>query len=326
MTSRLPGNLSQMGDTGEETTPDYTSGRRRRPGELRAGDLIQLTDAKGRPHTITLEPGRIFHTHRGGLSHDAIIEAGEGSVIESTSGWRYVVLRSRLEDYTLGMPRGATVVYPKDAARIVAACGLAPGGRVLEAGAGSGALTCSLLTAVGPTGTVVSYERRDDFAQVASSNVTRWFGSPQPNWSLRVGDLAEAIVDIAIDGDHHVETGMFDAVVLDMLAPWECLVIAQAALRPGGVLVAYVATTTQLSRLAESLRLQGCWVEPRAEESLVRTWHLEGLSVRPDHRMIGHTGFLLITRRLADGATLPPRRTRPAKGAYGEDYTPPHLS
>ena len=308
-----------MGDSGNAANSVEQPSSSRQPGQLRPGDIVQLTDAKGRPHTITLESGRTFHTHRGGLSHDAIIEAGEGSVIESTSGWSYVVLRSRLEDYTLGMPRGATVVYPKDAARIVAACGLAPGDRVLEAGAGSGALTCSLLTAVGPMGSVVSYERRDDFAQVADSNVTRWFGSPPPNWSLRVGDLAEAL------SDTDFTAGVFDAVVPDMLAPWECLAVVRAALRPGGVLVAYVATTTQLSRLAETLRLEGCWIEPRAEESLVRTWHLEGLSVRPDHRMIGHTGFLLITRRLADGAQLPPRRTRPAKGAYGEDYTPPEI-
>lgn len=320
---RRPGSLGRVNDADQSTVEglDVPSGHvaqpRRTPGELRPGDLVQLTDAKGRPHTITLEPGRTFHTHRGGLAHDAIIEAGEGSVIESTSGWPYVVLRSRLEDYTLGMPRGATVVYPKDAARIVAACGLAPGSRVLEAGAGSGALTCSLLTAVGPTGTVVSYERREDFAQVAEANVTRWFGGRPDQWHLHVADLVEG------GARRDVEPGTFDAVVLDMLAPWECLSTVRTALRPGGVLVAYVATTTQLSRLAETLRLEGCWIEPRAEESLVRTWHLEGLAVRPDHRMIGHTGFLLITRRLAEGAKLPPRRTRPAKGAYGEDYTPP---
>lgn len=306
-----------MGDPGSPADPNPGASRARQPGELRPGDIVQLTDPKGRPHTITLEPGRTFHTHRGGLAHDAIIAAGEGSVIESTSGAPYIVLRSRLEDYTLGMPRGATVVYPKDAARIVAACGLGPGSTVLEAGAGSGALTCSLLTAVGPSGCVVSFERRDDFARVAESNVARWFGSRPENWTLHVGDLAE------IDTTDHATLDAYDAVVLDMLAPWECLSAVREVVRPGGVLVAYVATTTQLSRLAESLRLEGCWIEPRAEESMVRTWHLEGLAVRPDHRMIGHTGFLLITRRLAEGAVLPPRRSRPAKGAYGEDYTPP---
>lgn len=300
------------------------NGHRRSSGELRAGDIVQLTDPKGHPHTITLEPGRTFHTHRGGLAHDDILAAGEGSVVSSTSGTAYIVLRSRLEDFTLGMPRGATVVYPKDSARIVAACGLADGAHVLEAGAGSGALSCALLTAVGPSGRVVSFERRADFAEIAASNVGRWFSGQPATWDLRIGDLATAFATTdEPTQDRGLIPGDFDAVVLDMLAPWECLDAARTALRPGGVLVAYVATTTQLSRLAESLRLAGGWIEPRAEESMVRTWHLEGLAVRPDHRMIGHTGFLLITRRLAEGAVLPPRRTRPAKGAYGEDYTPP---
>lgn len=308
------------------------SAQPRRPGELRPGDVVQLTDPKGRPHTITLEPGRIFHTHRGGLAHDEIIAQGEGSVVHASSGAAYIVLRSRLEDFTLGMPRGATVIYPKDSARIVAMCGLAPGSRVLEAGAGSGALTCALLTAVGPEGSVVSFERREDFAAIASANVERWFGHRPGQWELRVADLAEAWETGVNQGEAGTgqvdpaevdERGSFDAVVLDMLAPWECLKQARYSLRPGGVLVGYVATTTQLSRLAESLRMDGCWIEPRAEESMVRTWHLEGLAVRPDHRMIGHTGFLLFTRRLADTTVLPPRRMRPAKGAYGEDYTPP---
>jgi len=282
-------------------------------GELRAGDIVQLTDPKGHPHTVTLEPGRSFHTHKGGIEHDVILAAGEGSVVSSTHGTQYVVLRSRLEDFTLGMPRGAAVIYPKDTARIVNTADLRNGSRVLEAGAGSGALTAALITAVGPDGRVVSYERRSDFADIAQANVTKWFGERPNTWECNVGDLTDA--DVPPDG--------FDACILDMLAPWECLDVVGHALRPGGTLVAYVATTTQLSRLAEVLREIGQWTEPRAEESLVRTWHLEGLSVRPDHRMIGHTGFLLVTRRLADGAVMPLRRTRPAKGAYGEDYLPP---
>lgn len=285
----------------------------RSAGELKPGDIVQLTDTKGHPHTVTLEAGRTFHTHKGGIEHDAILEAGEGSIVTSTRGTSYVVLRSRLEDFTLGMPRGATVVYPKDTARIIGTADLRNGSRVLEAGAGSGALSAALITAVGPNGHVMSYERREDFAAIARANVTKWFGEEPSTWDLHVGDLMDA----------SVQPDSCDACVLDMLAPWECLEVVGRALRPGGVLVAYVATTTQLSRLGEMLREVGQWTEPRAEESLVRTWHLEGLSVRPDHRMIGHTGFLLISRRLADGAVLPPRRTRPAKGAYGEDYVPP---
>lgn len=274
---------------------------------------MQLTDPKGRHHTMVLEAGKVFHTHRGGLSHDDIIGGPDGVVVSSTNGTSYVVLSSRLEDFVLAMPRGAAVVYPKDAARIVMAAALRPGSRVLEAGAGSGALTCSLLTAVGTDGYVESWERRADFAAVAQANVHRWFGEAPSAWTLHVGDLAD-LPDIPADG-------RFDAVVLDMLDPWTYLDTAARALCPGGVLVVYVATTTQLSRVAEDSRAAGTWTEPRAEESLVRTWHLEGLAVRPDHRMIGHTGFLLTTRRLADGVVLPPRRIRPAKGARPADDT-----
>lgn len=276
--------------------------------ELTEGDIVQITDDRGRHHTLILQAGAAFHTHRGSISHDDLLGRPEGIVVTSTGGTPYVALRSLLEDYVLAMPRGAAVIYPKDAGRIAMLTGLRPGWSVLEAGAGSGALTCTLLQTVGPTGRVVSCERRPDFADTARANVTRWFAGLPESWTLHVGDLADRPW-----GD----AGSFDAVVLDMLDPWEHVDTVAAALRPGGVLVAYVATTTQLSRIAEGLRTDGRWTEPRAEESLVRTWHLEGLAVRPDHRMIGHTGFLLAARRLAEGAVAPPRRRRPAKGAQG---------
>jgi len=276
--------------------------------ELTEGDIVQITDDRGRHHTLILQAGAAFHTHRGSISHDDLLGRPEGIVVTSTGGTPYVALRSLLEDYVLAMPRGAAVIYPKDAGRIAMLTGLRPGWSVLEAGAGSGALTCTLLQTVGPAGRVVSCERRPDFADTARANVTRWFAGLPESWTLHVGDLADRPW-----GD----AGPFDAVVLDMLDPWEHVDTVAAALRPGGVLVAYVATTTQLSRIAESLRADGRWTEPRAEESLVRTWHLEGLAVRPDHRMIGHTGFLLAARRLAEGAVAPPRRRRPAKGAQG---------
>ncbi len=263
-------------------------------------------------HTITLEEGRVFHTHRGQLAHDDILGLPEGSVIVSTNGTGYLALRPLLDDFVLSMPRGAQVIYPKDAARIVGLANLGAGARVAEAGVGSAALTCSLLRAVGDEGHVYSYERRADFAAVASTNVQRWFGCLPSAWTLTVGDLVESLVERDLD-----------ALVLDMLAPWECIEAAEAALAPGGVLVVYVATTTQMSRLVETMRVSGGWTEPRAEESLLRTWHLEGLAVRPDHRMNGHTGFLVTARRLATGASLPPRRRRPAPGAYGVDYTGP---
>lgn len=276
------------------------------------GDLVQLTDVKGRIRTITLASGKVFHTHKGGIEHDAIIGLASGSVVSDAAGNGYLALRPLLDDYVLGMPRGAAVIYPKDAARIVALADLGPGSRVAEAGVGSGALTCYLLRAVASTGHVTSIERREDFAGVAQRNVSTWFGEHPSNWSLTVGDMATDL-----------RASDLDAVVLDMLAPWECLHAAARALAPGGTLIGYVATTTQLSRFVESIRAFGAWTEPRAEESLVRTWHLDGLAVRPDHRMIGHTGFLVACRRLAPGAVLPIRRRRPAPGAYGEDYAGP---
>lgn len=277
---------------------------------LSPGDIVQITDDRGRHHTLVLQPGATFHTHRGSINHDELLGRPEGIVVTTTGGTRYVALRSLLEDFVLSMPRGAAVIYPKDSARIAMLTGLRPGWSVLEAGAGSGALTCTLLQTVGAQGRVVSCERRPDFADTARANVTRWFGEEPEAWTLHVGDLADRPWDPAL-------SGAFDAVVLDMLDPWEHIDTVAAALRPGGVLVVYVATTTQLSRIAEDLRSHGLWTEPRAEESLVRTWHLEGLAVRPDHRMVGHTGFLLTTRRLADGTVAPPRRRRPAKGMTG---------
>ncbi len=284
----------------------------RRRGAFAPGDLVQLTDPRGKMHTITLEPGSAYHTHRGALPHDDILGRPEGIVVTSSNGTAFLALRPILDDFVLSMPRGAQVIYPKDAARIVGLANLGAGARVAEAGVGSGALTCSLLRAVGDAGSVTSYERRPEFAEVAQRNVERWFGHRPGNWQLRLGDMAVDLVERELD-----------AIVLDMLAPWECLASVAEALAPGGVLVGYVATTTQLSRLVESMRVTGHWTEPRAEETLLRTWHLEGLAVRPDHRMNGHTAFLVTARRLAPGTVLPPRRRRPAPGAYGDDYTGP---
>jgi tRNA (adenine57-N1/adenine58-N1)-methyltransferase catalytic subunit len=275
---------------------------------LTAGELVQLTDPKGRMHTIELVAGKEFHTHRGLIQHDDLIGQPEGIVVTSVGGTTYLALRPLLADYVLSMPRGATVVYPKDAAQIVGMADIFPGAHVIEAGAGSGALTCSLLRAVGAHGSVSSYERRADFAEVARSNVERFFGSAPASWRLTVGDLVESCTETDAD-----------RVVLDMLAPWEVLEVAGAALTPGGVLCAYVATTTQLSRVVEGLREHGGFAEPRPWESFIRGWHVDGLAVRPEHRMIGHTGFLVTARRLAPGVTAPLRRRRPAKGARPED-------
>ena len=275
-----------------------------RRGPFSAGDLVQLTDNKGRMHTVELSPGKQFHTHRGYIAHDDLIGGPEGIVVTSTGGTAYLAFRQMLADYVLSMPRGAAVVYPKDAAQIVQMADIFPGARVVEAGAGSGALTCSLLRAVGDNGVVSSYERREEFAEVARRNVARFFGSEPANWRLTIGDLGMSCDDEDVD-----------RVVLDMLAPWDVLDTVAKAMLPGGVLCAYVATTTQLSRIVESMREHGAYTEPAAFETLVRGWHVDGLAVRPDHRMVGHTGFLVTTRRMAPGVLAPPRRRRPAKGS-----------
>ncbi|MFQ6392702.1 tRNA (adenine-N1)-methyltransferase [Nocardia sp. KC 131] len=274
----------------------------RRTGPFTTGDRVQLTDAKGRLYTVVLEPGKEFHTHRGGIKHDSLIGADEGTVVNSTNGTPYLALRPLLVDYVLSMPRGAAVIYPKDAAQIVHEGDMFPGARVLEAGAGSGALTCSLLRAVGPQGEVISYEIRDDHAEHAVRNVETFFGERPANWSLTVADVA------AYDGQP------VDRVVLDMLSPWDALPAVGKALVPGGVLVVYVATVTQLSRVVEALREQECWTEPRSWESMVRGWHVVGLAVRPEHRMQGHTAFLVSARRLAEGTVTPKPQRRPSKG------------
>ncbi|UZJ26309.1 tRNA (adenine-N1)-methyltransferase [Rhodococcus antarcticus] len=269
-------------------------------GPFRAGDRVQLTDAKGRHYTITLFEGGSYHTHRGAVAHDDLIGAPEASVVRSVAGTSYLAMRPLLTDYVLSMPRGAQVIYPKDAAQILSEGDIFPGARVLEAGAGSGALTCSLLRAVGPEGRVISYEVREDHAVHAVANVENFFGERPPNWDLTIADVAEF-------------EGEVDRVVLDMLAPWDVLPSVARNLVPGGVVVVYVATTTQLSRVAETLREMQCWTEPHSWELLLRNWHVVGLAVRPDHRMQGHTAFLISARRLAEGTVTPMPQRRSAK-------------
>ena len=292
--------------------PLPATGEHLRRGPFQVGERIQLTDPKGRLHTITLEPDKQFHTHRGYLRHNDLIGAPDGFTVTNTAGVEYLALRPLLADYVMSMPRGAAVVYPKDAGQIVTMGDIFPGAVVVEAGVGSGALSMSLLRAVGDTGRVLSFERRADFAEIALANARAFFGVDHPAWTVTVGDLVEEL-------PRHVEPGTVDRVVLDMLAPWECLEVVADALRPGGLVLCYVATTTQLSRVGEAMRDLGCFTEPAAWESLVRGWHLEGLAVRPQHRMHGHTGFLITTRRLAPGVTPPLRKRRPSAGFDAAD-------
>ncbi|ODR11359.1 SAM-dependent methyltransferase [Mycolicibacillus koreensis] len=269
-------------------------------GPFTVGDRVQLTDPKGRRYTVVLAVGAEFHTHRGAVLHDDLLGLPEGSLVKSTNGDPFLAVRPLLVDYVLSMPRGAQVIYPKDAAQIIHEGDIFPGARVLEAGAGSGAMTCSLLRAVGPTGQVISYEVRDDHAEHARRNVATFFGETPATWRLVLGDLAGT----------DLPDGSIDRVVLDMLAPWDVLAAVARLLAPGGVLIVYVATVTQLSRVVEALREQQCWTEPRSWETLQRDWDVVGLAVRPQHNMRGHTAFLVSVRRLAPGVITPTRQRR----------------
>ena len=282
-------------------------------GPFRYGDRIQLTGPKGRLHTITLREGGELHTHHGVLHHSTLIGLPDGSVVQGSGGHEYLALRPLLRDFVMSMPRGAAIVYPKDAAQIVAQADIFPGAVVVEAGVGSGALALSLLRAVGETGRLISFERRPEFAEVAEANVETFLGSRPHNWTLVVGDLVEQLPGAVADAS-------VDRVVLDMLAPWECIDAVRAALVPGGVVICYVATATQLSRVAEYIRGTASFTEPESTETMVRGWHVEGLAVRPDHRMVAHTGFLLTARRLAPGAVPPDVRKRALKKPTYADH------
>jgi len=299
----------------DDASPGWSGVHR---GPLAPGEWVRLTDAKGRRHNICLEAGKQFFTNRGAIAHDDLIGHDEGFSVPSTAGGEYLVFRPLLSEFVVSMPRGAAIVYPKNAAQIVAMANIFPGARVVEAGVGSGALTCSLLRAVGPGGLVSSYERREEFADVARRNVTQFFGGEHPAWRLTVADLAAALPD---ESAHTV-----DRVILDMLAPWECVDAVAGALAPGGIVCAYVATTTQLGRIVETLRAHGEFTEPQPWETLVREWHVEGLAIRPGHKMNGHTGFLVTARRMAPGVSAPVKKRRPAPGAYGTDYDGPRPS
>jgi tRNA (adenine57-N1/adenine58-N1)-methyltransferase catalytic subunit len=279
---------------------------------FKVGDKVQLTGPKGRMNTITLTKGGAFGTHRGDLLHDEIIGKPDGSVVANQNGVEYLALKPLLSDFVLSMPRGAAIVYPKDAAQILVAADIFPGARVVEAGVGSGALSLYLLRAVGNEGEVLSFERREEFAEIAAANAVSHLGHKPKNWSITIGDLQQELPG-------KVSSSSVDRVVLDMLAPWECLEVVSEALVPGGLVIVYVATVTQLSRVAEEIRNLGHFTEPEASETLIRTWHLQGLAVRPEHRMIGHTGFLITARKLAPNTVLPQLKNKVKDVNFSEE-------
>lgn len=254
---------------------------------LEAGERVLLQDPKGRRYLVTLQAGGTFHTHRGRVPHDRLIGAREGSVVTTDLGQRLLVLRPTLADWVVKMPRGAQVIYPRMLALMLMAADVQPGLVALEAGAGSGALSIALLQALGPSGRLISYELRPDFAEHARRNVEAWFGKVPESWDLRVGDVVGGIAGV----------GQVDRVLLDLLEPWLVVPGAAEALVPGGCLVAFVATIPQVMRTVEALEASGGFGLVETFEAIMRPWHVEGLAVRPEHRMVGHTGFLVSARR-----------------------------
>lgn len=247
-----------------------------------AGERVLLVDPKERRYLLTLVPGASFHTHSGILAHDALIGAEEGSTVPSSNGRGFLVLRPTLADVVVKMPRGAQVIYPKDLGAILMAADIAPGQRILEAGVGSGALSMTLLRA---GASVVGYELREDFANRARHNVAAFLGA-SADYRVELRDVTEGIDEEGLD-----------RVLLDLPEPWRVLTPAAAALRAGGILLAYLPTINQTAQLRSALD-DGPWGQAETVEILRRTWHVEPRSVRPDHRMIAHTGFLTTARRI----------------------------
>lgn len=308
-----------------------------RSGVLRVGEKIQFTDRKGKRITAQLVAGGVTQTEHGLICHDDVIGQSEGVVITTVSakretqqtivdpsklsnkpwkaaraigGWDYVVMRPRMVDYVLSMPRGAQIMYPKDIAQVIALGDIRSGMRVLESGAGSGAMSLSLLDAVGECGKLTTIELRPDFARIAESNATLYYGKRPEWWNLLTGDFDS----VAKTLDAH----SVDRIMLDMLDPWNRLEQAHRVIVPGGVLIAYVTTTTQMSRMAEALRESGMWTEPEIQETLERTWKAQGLAVRPDHAMIGHTGFLIVSRAMAEGFSALKKREHGTKDTVSD--------
>lgn len=308
-----------------------------RSGVLRVGEKIQFTDRKGKRITAQLVSGGVTQTEHGLICHDDVIGQSEGVVITTVSakresqqtivdpskssnkpwkaaraigGWDYVAMRPRMVDYVLSMPRGAQIMYPKDIAQVIALGDIRSGMRVLESGAGSGAMSLSLLDAVGECGKLTTIELRPDFARIAESNATLYYGKRPEWWNLLTGDFDS----VAKTLDAH----SVDRIMLDMLDPWNRLEQAHRVIVPGGVLVAYVTTTTQMSRMAEALRESGVWTEPEIQETLERTWKAQGLAVRPDHAMIGHTGFLIVSRAMAEGFSALKKREHGTKDTVSD--------
>ena len=262
------------------------------------GEQVLLVDQRGKRHLLFLRKSETFHSDRGWINHDTIIGHPEGTWVRSSMGLRYLAMRPTLADYVLEMPRGAQVIYPKDLAIILFWADIYPGCRVLEAGTGSGALTLTLLRAVGPEGRVITYEQREEFARRALANIHMRLGEVA-NLTVRLGPVEEGIA----------EEGAVDRVLLDLPEPWKLTRLVAAALRPGGVFLSYLPTIIQSHQLSETLQREAHWALVETFETLLRPWNIEGQSVRPFHRMVAHTGFITVARRVVPEAhgDPPPR-------------------
>lgn len=254
------------------------------------GDRVLLTDPKGRRYLVVLQPGQRFSSHLGFILHDDLLGRPEGSIVPSTLGAHFTAFRPLLADYVVKMKRGAQVLYPKDLALILMWADVYPGATVVEGGAGSGALSLALLRAIGPTGRLITYEIREDFLAQARKNVESFLGQV-PSWDLKLADLYAGIPE-----------GPVDRVILDLPEGWRAVEPAAKALRPGGILLAFFPTVPQVQQMAEALARQPLFLPPEIFEALLRPWQAAGFSVRPHLRMVAHSGFILVSRRLAEPA------------------------
>jgi tRNA (adenine57-N1/adenine58-N1)-methyltransferase len=260
---------------------------------LQNGERIHLVDHKGRQYALTLKAGDRFQLSGETIAHDDLIGKADGSLVTLSRGKRMVALLPTLGEYVLKMPRGAQVIYPKDLAMITIWADIYPGARVFEAGTGSGALTMALLRAVGDRGEVISYEAREDFARTAMKNIERYVG-PVPNFTMRKQDAYEGI---QTDTDKR----LFDRIVLDLPEPWRVIPHAVQALRSGGVYLSYVPTVPQVQQTVEALERATVFGLIETFETLLRPWNIEGRSVRPAHRMVAHSGFITVARKVEPG-------------------------
>jgi tRNA (adenine57-N1/adenine58-N1)-methyltransferase len=253
-------------------------------GQLHAGDSVLFIDRKDRQYLRILEPGQRLHLRAGTFATDDLIGRDEGSTVRNTAGEPFLILRPTYSQLIPNLPRQAQVIYPKDIGPILLWGDIYPGATVIEVGTGAGALSIALLRAVGPNGRLISYEAREDFAEMARRNV-RHFHGESPNWEVKIRDAFEGFDETDVD-----------RMTIDLAEPWHLLPMASAALRPGGLIVGYVPTIVQVKQFIDALRQHGGFGAIETFETLQRFWHVEGLSVRPEHRMVAHTGFIVVAR------------------------------